>query len=286
MFYGVVNETCNKTDYLEMELENFNTFCKSLNIVRESGIILQEGSTWETIKEKVIKIWNAFVEWVKRLIANIKKLFKKRTVLANRADEVNRAIQLAKGTYFEPFSVVYYESNSNINVNIINDEYKRFKEFNKSSRKITNDEDMEKFRSEVNSMISAFEIDARENFEKTLYTEKKATVESVKDCKELSKNMTVIIDKLDECTVRCVKITDELGSIIFKYKKDLEKIENGKTVNISGSEISADLIAEYVKLLIELNKAALNGYNKAMGIFARAIEHDYFHVLVDIHILH
>ena len=75
MFYGVINETCNNVDYLEIELENSLLFFKSLDIVQESGIILQEGA-WETFKTKIKELWERFKNWVSSIWEKIKAIFK------------------------------------------------------------------------------------------------------------------------------------------------------------------------------------------------------------------
>lgn len=98
MFYGAINETCDHTDYLEMELENFNNFCKSLNIIQESGIQILQESAWETFKEKVKELWDKFKNWVKDIIEKIKSIFTKKSNSVKQAEEINKSIQDAKAS--------------------------------------------------------------------------------------------------------------------------------------------------------------------------------------------
>lgn len=76
MFYGVINESYDYTEFLEMELDNSLLFFKSLDIVQESGIqIVQE--SFSDIVEKVKELWNKFKEWVKGIWEKIKNFFGK-----------------------------------------------------------------------------------------------------------------------------------------------------------------------------------------------------------------
>ena len=102
MFYGVINESYDKCNYLEMELENSLLFFKSLDVVQESGIqILQEGA-WETIKTKISELWTRFKNWVKSIWEKIKGLFSKNKNTVAEIKETNDKIQKGEVKKEEP----------------------------------------------------------------------------------------------------------------------------------------------------------------------------------------
>ena len=110
MFYGVINETYNKTDYLEMELENSLLFFKSLDIVQESGIqIVQEGA-WETFKTKIKELWDKFTKWVKGIWEKIKAIFTKNKNTIEKIKEENKKIKSSEDKVNESFSYIKEES--------------------------------------------------------------------------------------------------------------------------------------------------------------------------------
>ena len=95
MFYGVINESYDKCDRLEIELENSLLFFKSLDIVQESGIqIMQE--SFSDIVEKIKELWKKFKEWLSGIIAKIKGIFNK------EIKETNDKIQKGEAKKEEP----------------------------------------------------------------------------------------------------------------------------------------------------------------------------------------
>ena len=101
MFYGVINESYDKCDRLEIELENSLLFFKSLDIVQESGIqIMQE--SFSDIVERVKELWKKFKEWLSGIIAKVKGIFNKDKDIAKKIKETNDKIQRIEVKKEEP----------------------------------------------------------------------------------------------------------------------------------------------------------------------------------------
>ena len=253
MFYGVINESYDKCDYLEMELENFNTFCKSLSIVQESGIQILQESAWETFKEKVKELWDKFKNWVKDIIAKIKSIFTKDSV--KKAEEANKSVQNAKGSNgFEPFEIEYQDATGEKFdpkcVNAIDDKVLSIihgdKDFNKSI------DELRKFEKEGfdNFMDFCFQ---------DLYKRKKITIKSVDEAKRFSDKITNLVKDIDNSITDYNKAVSLCQSSIFQFEKELNTVLRERKFN--GKEIESDTdfsdFSGVMNCIINIKKTAL-----------------------------
>lgn len=277
MFYGVINETA-YVDQLEIELENFDNFCKSLNIVQESGIVLQEGA-WETIKEKIKKAWEAFIKWVKDIFAKIKALFTKKTDTVNKAEESNKAIQDAADKTFEQVDIAFCN----------------IKQSSSAINKLPLDwydiafggEDLTEIYKEIDEdikIIDEFDID------KEVFENKQTSIKSSDEAKKLSSEIIGIINTMDKSIKSLNETRAKYEVTIFQNERKLKDALEGDQdsyanyvatgvekdsdvlVNLGGHKVPANLAAGYLNAYMKIDKRILNFVITAIKIYKEKID--------------
>ena len=276
MFYGVINEST-YVDPFEIELENFDNFCKSLNIVQESGIVLQEGA-WDTIKEKIKKAWNTFIEWVKNIFAKIKALFTKKTDAVNKAEESNKAIQDAADKTFEQIEIAFCNINQSSAINKLPLDWYDI---------AFGGEDLTELNKEIDEDIKAideFDID------KEVFENKQTSIKSSDEAKKLSSEITDIINTMDKSIKSLNEIRAKYEVTIFQNERKLKEALEGDQddyanyvatgvekdssvlVNLSGHKVPANVAADYIKAYMKIDKSVLNFVITAIKIYKEKID--------------
>lgn len=276
MFYGIINEST-YVDPFEIELENFDNFCKSLNIVQESGIVLQEGA-WDTIKEKIKKAWEAFIKWVKEIFAKIKALFTKKTDTVNKAEESNKAIQDAPAKTFEQIEVAFCNINQSAAISKLPLDWYDIafggEDLTELNKKI--DEDIK--------AIDEFDID------KEVFENKQTSIKSSDEAKKLSSEIIDIINTMDKSVKSLNEIRAKYEVTIFQNERKLKEALDGDQddyanyvatgvekdssvlVNLSGHKVPANLAAGYLNAYMKIDKRVLNFVIDAIKIYKEKID--------------
>lgn len=277
MFYGIINEST-YVDPFEIELENFDNFCKSLNIVQESGILLE--GAWATIKEKIKKAWDTFIEWVKNIFAKIKALFTKKTDTVNKAEEANKAIQNAPAKTFEQievaFSSIKQAASSAINKLPLDWSDIPFM-----------DEDLTGLYKEIDEDIKTldeFDID------KELFENKQSSIKSSDEAKKLSSEITNMISTMDKSVKSLEEIRAKYEVTIFQNDRKLKEALNadqddyanyvatgvekdsGVLVNFYGRKLPANVVANYVNAYMKIYKRILKFAIDAIKIYKEKVD--------------
>ena len=273
MFYGVINETCNKTDYLEIELENSLLFFKSLNIVQESGIVLQEGA-WETVKTKIKELWTKFKNWVKGIWEKIKSIFTKKKSTITEIKEANNKIQKSEAkksknesfSYIKEFSegsdskeIKWYVGKSQSEAEKIMNEY-----MGEFAKMISYDEALKKYGNET-IPDSAFD-DYANMCEK--YKEKMANTEVLNQL-YIENTFTNIndINQLKTTADKITKASEDLDvdsnitrKFIEQFEKVISKLEEGFADELKKNNTDADNM-----VIIDGMKMSVNNYDKMVS---------------------
>ena len=249
MFYGVINETCNKTDYLEMELKNSLLFFESLEVVQESGIqIVQE--SFSDIAGKIKELWEKFTKWVKSIWEKIKAIFTKKKDVVKEIKETNDKIQKieAKEVKNESFSYIKEDSEEA--------DSKEIKWYGCKS-----DSEITKIMNEYMGGLAEISLDAF--LEKHGINDKTKVVpdsfiddycDLCKNAKEKLSNTEILNQLFIENTFTDINNFNQLKATADKITKDSESVDvNSKGTNYMIKTIE-ELIGEFENGIADLKK--------------------------------
>ena len=256
MFYGVINESYDYTEYLEMELENSLLFFKSLDVVQESGIqILQEG-VLSTIIEKIKEMWGKFIGFLGKIKDWIKNIFKKDSSSnekggngkSNEVAFLNKdVIKLDKLPNFGTMKLGTESLMADIEKDIEESDLPAAQEYMGIYKDI---EAKLKPMGDKETALTYETFDNKDEYDKKVE-------ESLKDIKAAQDTLTNYSNEINKLEQRATKIKDEMD----KWEKEIKELDDKKSNTTS-----------HIKAFRSMNATDVAGLKSLVSAVVKIVE--------------